>query len=64
MKNKFLYSLLFYILSCLSWGKYMWDKSQNNEGLFFKIIAIIFLIIGFYFLIVAILNMINQKKLE
>jgi uncharacterized membrane protein len=62
MKKFFFKLILLFFLGCLSWGKYMWNKSQEKEGLIFKIIAVIFLIISVYYLIILILSLIEKKE--
>jgi hypothetical protein len=45
-----------YLLACISWGKYMWDKSQEVHSPFFKYLALAIVISSFFYLIFLYLN--------
>jgi len=49
-----------YLLACLSWGKYMWNKSQEIHTPIFKYLALVILIFSFIYLIYIITN---RKKI-
>ncbi len=62
MKKNFLKFILFYLLACVSWGKYAWDKIHESDSIVFKVIAFIFLLVSFYFLILGILGFFRKRK--
>lgn len=63
MKKLFFKFLILFSLACVFWGKYMWDKIQENStGFLFKILAVSFLLVSFYFLGYLILKLIEKKE--